>query len=215
MMRFRHNHQSGKEYIRKKAHFQQKENSRNYTLHTLTMKKFAAIAAATILGLLVASAPIVSGQEIEVCSCAPSTYEFTFNFSLFCPPVNITLGDAVVATSCNVGPFGDPTVSDLIPVAVQSIGILELGQDLRVLNQEDIDDNFGDGDTFTYTSVMANPGSTVDEADIPRAIQLNIVGINADDEPIINVYIITFTNNCGTYPVLSEGQSAGWTVFVS
>jgi hypothetical protein len=173
------------------------------------------IAAASFVGLLLVGTPGSSGQETEVCSCAPSTYEFTLDFSLFCPPVNITLGDAVLATSCNVGPFGDPQVSDLIPIAVQSIGILELGQDLRVLNQENIEDNFGDGDTFEYTSVAANPNNIVDPADIPRALQLNLIGLNANDEPIINVYIITFSNNCGTYPVLSEGQSAGWTRFVS
>lgn len=178
------------------------------------MKNFAA-ASSAILILIVASTSTSSGQEIELCSCAPSTYEFTLDFDLFCPPVNITLGDGVLATSCFVSPFGDPTVTDLIPIAVQSIGILELGQDVRVLNQENIEGNFGDGDTFQYTSVAANPVNIVDSADIPRALQLNLIGLNANDEPIINVYIITFTNNCGTYPVLFEGQSAGWTVFVS
>ena len=125
------------------------------------------------------------------------------------------MGDAVQATSCLVSPFGNPDVEDLVPIAVQSIDILELGQDLRVLVQENIEGNFGDGDTFQYTSVAADPTNINSAVDIPRALQLNLVGVNANDEPIINVYIITFTNSCGTYPVLQEGQSAGWTRFVS
>jgi hypothetical protein len=169
------------------------------------------------LGLLLASSTGASGQVIgvDVCACSPNTYEFTFDFSLFCPPVNITLGDAVSATSCLVSPFGNPDVTDLIPVAVQSIDVLELGQDLRVLVQEQIEGNFADGDSFQYTSVISNPENIGGPVDIPRAIQLNIVGVNQLDELIINVYIITFTNDCGSYPVLQEGQSAGWTRFVS
>jgi hypothetical protein len=172
----------------------------------------------TSLSLLIhaLSPSILTAQEIgtELCSCAPNMYNFTLDFSLFCPPVNITVGDAVQATSCLVSPFGNPEVEDLIPVEVQSIDILELGQDLRVLVQENIEGNFVDGDTFSYSSIASIPGNIVTPLDIPRALQLNILGVNANDEPIINVYIITFTNNCGSYPVLQEGQSAGWTRFV-
>jgi hypothetical protein len=160
-----------------------------------------------------------SGQEqeigVDLCSCAPNTYEFTLDFSLFCPPVNITIGDAVEATTCMVSPFGDPGVNDLIPVAVQSIDILELNRNLQIMSQENIAGNFGDGDTFQYTSYAALPGEIVDPNDLPRAIQINIIGVNQFEEPIINVYLITFSNNCGAYPVLYEGQSAGWTRFVS
>lgn len=167
--------------------------------------------------LLVSILSVGDGQIIgeEICSCAPNTYEFTLDFSLFCPPVNITQGDAVAATTCMVAPFGDPEVEDLIPVNVQSIDILELGQDLEIVVQENIAGSFGDGDTFSYTSYAAEPGEIINPNDIPRAIQLNIVGINQFDQTIINVYLITFSNNCGAYPVLFEGQYAGWTRFVS
>ena len=156
-------------------------------------------------------------QEIgtEICYCAPNSYEFTLDFFLTCPPVNITLGDAVAATTCMVSPFGDPEVSDLVPVSVQSIDILELNQNLQVIVQENIGGDFIDGDTFSYISYAAIPGMIVNPEDLPRAIQLNIVGLNKDGEEIINVYLITFTNTCGAYPVLSEGQFAGWTRFVS
>jgi hypothetical protein len=175
------------------------------------MRSFLAV-----LGVLLAAPTSVSSQTgAEICACSPSNYEFTLDFSLFCPPINITLGDAVAATTCLVSPFGNPDVDDLVPVAVQEINILELDQNLRISVQENIEGNFADGDTFKYESVSANPDNIGGPVDIPRAIQINIVGVNAADEPIINVYIITFTNNCGSYPVLFEGQSAGWTRFVS
>lgn len=158
-------------------------------------------------------------QEIgtEICTCAPNTYEFKLDFSLTCPPVNITLGDAVAATTCMVSPFGLPQVADLVPVEVTAIDILELNQNLQVMVQESIPmtQSYLDGDTFSYVSYAALPGEIVDSVDLPRAIQLNIVGVNILGEEIINVYLITFTNSCGAYPVLQGGQWAGWTRFVS
>lgn len=171
------------------------------------------LTMAVATSFLLATTGLVGGQQTDICSCAPNTYEFTLDFSLFCPPVNITIGDAVTATSCLVNPFADPSVTDLIPVAVQTIDILELNQNLLVRSQETIDGNFGDGDTFQYASYVGVPGQVNEPADLPRAIQLNIIGTNAADEQIINVFIITFSNNCGTYPVLSEGMYAGWTRF--
>lgn len=152
---------------------------------------------------------------MDICYCAPSTYEFTLDFALTCPPVNITLGDAVAATSCIVSPFGDTDIVDLVPVAVQSIDIIELNQNLQITVQENIAGNFADGDTFRYTSIAADPENIPTAVDVPRAIQINIVGVNQFDQPIINVYLITFTGNCQAFPVLFEGQFAGWTRFVS
>ncbi len=153
----------------------------------------------------------------DICFCAPNTYEFTLDFSLTCPPVNITLGDAVKATTCMVSPFTVETVADLVPVSVQTVEVLELNQNLQVWSQEVIEpmDDFLDGDTFSYTSYAAIPGDIVKPEDLPRAIQLNINGRNQFGEDIINVYLITFTSSCGAYPVLFEGQWAGWTRFVS
>ena len=121
----------------------------------------------------------------------------------------------MAATTCMVSPFQDPSVVDLIPVAVQSIDILELDQKLNIIVKENIQGNFADGDTFSYSSVAAEPGEIIGSDDIPRAIQVNIIGVNQFDEPIISVYLLTFTNNCGAYPVFFEGQYAGWTRFVS
>jgi hypothetical protein len=172
---------------------------------------------AFFIGIWFALLTRAGGQVIgdDICSCTPSTYEFTFDFALTCPPINVTQGDAIASTACLINPFGDPSVIDLIPVAVQSIDILELNQNFEILVQENIAGSFGDGDSFRYVPIAALPGQITNPVNIPRAIQLNIIGVNQFDEAIINVYLITFSNDCGFFPALVNGQSAGWTVFVS
>ena len=170
----------------------------------------------TLLFLL-ALAGLGTGQEIgtDLCACSPTSYEFTVDFGLTCPPVNIPVGNAVNETSCLISPFGAPDVDDLVPVSVDSINVLELGQNLRVVAQTNIEQSFNDGDTFTYTSIIADPDSIQEVQEVPRALQINIVGNNEAGDRIINVFIVTFTNQCDAYPVFEEGQSAGWVKFVS
>ena len=158
-----------------------------------------------------------SGQNqigIDICSCAPSNYEFQFDFTLTCPPINVTQGDAISSTTCMVSPFKDERVGDLIPILVQSIDILELDQNLDVMTREQINGNFLDGDTFTYQSVAATSGEKNPQF-LPRAIQYNINGINQFEQLITNLVVITFSNSCQAYPVLIPGQYAGWVRFVS
>lgn len=130
-------------------------------------------------------------------------------------PSDFFQGDAIASTSCSVGPYGDELVTDLKPVSVQSIQIVELNQRLQVVVQESISGTFGDGDSFEYVSIVSTPEAITDPVDLPRAIQLNIIGVNAEDQALINIFIITFTNDCGTYPALDNGASAGWVVLVS
>ena len=171
--------------------------------------------AASLYFLLVTHSTRAYGQIIgkDLCACSPSSYEFTLAFDLSCPPMNISKSDAIDQTSCVITSFGAPNVTDLVPVSVQSIDILELGQGLRVLVQENIIGNFSNGDSFVYTSLAAAPIETNGPDEVPRAIQINIVGMNILNEALINVYIITFTNDCGAFPLFMEGQSAGWTYF--
>ncbi|OEU18286.1 hypothetical protein FRACYDRAFT_236562 [Fragilariopsis cylindrus CCMP1102] len=170
--------------------------------------------SSTRFGVVNAASATGSGSaESEICYCAPNSYKFTLDFSLTCSPVNITLGDAVAATTCFVIPFGDPEVSDLVPVSVQSIDILEFNRNGQVIVQENIGADFIDGNTFSYISYATILGMIMDPEDLPGGIQVNIVGLNKDGEEIANVHQIPFTNACGAYPVLSEGQSIGWTRF--
>ncbi len=169
------------------------------------------------IGLLLAGFTRIVGQIIgeNICACSPSSYTFTLEFDLSCPPVNVAENEAVDDTSCVITSVGDPGVTDLVPVVVQSIDVLELGQGLRIIVQERITGTFVNGDSFNYTSIAAVPGDVVDPTDVPRAIQINIAAINQFDESLLNTFIITFSNSCDAYPVFTEGQSAGWVLFVS
>ena len=91
---------------------------------------------------------------------------------------------------------------------MNSVDILELNSNFEVIAQTNFSGAFIDGDSVTYSSVV-NAGK------IPTLLQLNIVGANSQNEPIVNFYAIAFTNNCLVYPVIEVGNSAGWTSFVS
>jgi hypothetical protein len=74
------------------------------------------------IGILVALAGSARGQGgtgEDVCACTPSTYEFTLDFSLTCPPVNVTKNGGVTTTYCNAGGFGNSTqnITDFVPVS--------------------------------------------------------------------------------------------------
>lgn len=176
------------------------------------MRVYSFVSA---IGITLTSLAGVSSQQ-TICSCSPSIYEFTFDFDLFCPPINIPNSDAVDDAICLVSPFDDnvPT-TDLVPVAVSSITFLELAQDLTVLTQAVMTGNFVDGDAFQFTSAAAFPEDLTVPDDIPSVIQFIIVGENQAGEALLNTFSIAFTNSCDAFPVLEIGQSAGWTVFVS
>ena len=170
--------------------------------------------------ILLGGAGETHGQEnprqvgVDLCACSPRTFEFTFNFSLVCPPINITEGEGVQSTSCLLSPFSDPDTTDLVPTSIQSIDIVELGQDVSVLVRESITGNFVNGDKFVYESIINTPEEVEGPNDIPRVLQMNIVGVNQIQEEIINVFIITYSNNCQDYPVLFVNNTIGWTRMV-
>ena len=153
----------------------------------------------------------VSAQEL--CACSPSRYTFTLDFSLSCPPVNVTRNGGISATFCQVSPFGDEfhNITDLVPAEVMYVDVLELGQAFEVLSQQNITGSFMDGDQFDYTSIVEEE----DNLEIPKVIQLNIFAQNAAGEAIVNFFAISYSNVCDEYPSLVEGESAGWTHFVS
>jgi hypothetical protein len=161
-----------------------------------------------------ASGP-VGGDGQSLCSCSPSAYTFTLDFSLTCPPVNVTRNGGISATFCQISPFGDAqsNITDLVPVEVGYVDVLELGQAFEVLTQVNITGTFKDGDTIPYTSIASS--GTSSDAEIPKVIQLNIFAFNAAGEPLVNFFAIAYSNNCDEYPTLIEGESAGWTQFVS
>lgn len=82
----------------------------------------------TLLAGLFAAASLFVGAnaQLELCSCNPESYTFTFDFSLTCPPVDVNLDGDVSTTVCQISPFGSPgeEISNLVPVRnIMSFGI--------------------------------------------------------------------------------------------
>ena len=150
---------------------------------------------------------------VDICACSPSVYEFTLDFFLTCLDTNIE-GQGILEFDCTVSATEGGTATDLTPVAVSSIDILELDQDLAPLVSTTRFVNFRNGDIFNYTSIIANP-SDINATSVPKGFQLSIVGRNVVDESLLMIWIITFTNNCDSFPILFKGERIGWTIFVS
>ena len=159
---------------------------------------------------------VAEDAEEEICACSPSQYTFTFNFALTCPPVNVTRNGGIEATFCQTSPFGDPSlnITDLTPVSVEYVAVVELGQDFEILAQSNLTNggSYFNGDMITYTSFMYDNRSVTE---FPKVVQLNTFGLNAAGQPIINFFALSYSNACDVYPVLTVGDSAGWFEFVS
>jgi hypothetical protein len=152
---------------------------------------------------------------VTVCACQPDFYEFTLNFSLTCDDKDITRDmPGINDTSCRVSPVSDKNVTDQTPVVVTSVQILELGPppDLAILFDTTIPLNLADGGKFNYTSVAATPQKITPET-LPAGLQLSINGRNRNEEDVLNYWLIVYDNDCGIWPLITEGQKIGWTVF--
>ena len=104
------------------------------------------------------------------------------------------------------------TQVDVTPVVIYSIQFLEVDTSFNVINQDSayvrgID--FVSGDTFNYTSISATSRGVV-----PGGMNMVLRGVNANGDPVRNVFTITYTNDCGV-PTFEEGDAIGWVVFVS
>ena len=168
------------------------------------------------LGLILAIFSSLAGSAssqisgTELCACSPRVYELTFDFSLECEPINVDLdGGGIEDATCLVAGFDNINVTDLIPVAVSSVQLIEIGQDGAPAAVAQETGDFRDGDSITYTSI------SFEGAVAPRAFQVRALGRNEGGEPLVLTWAVTYTNNCGVFPVLSVGDNVGWTIFVS
>lgn len=96
---------------------------------------------------------------------------------------------------------------------MNSLTVLELGQDLLPLSQTEIQGPFLDGDSIEYISVVHDHNDTA--ASFPGGIQINIAGENAAGDILNNVVAFSYTNDCNAFPVFGEGSTNGWIEFVS
>jgi hypothetical protein len=163
-----------------------------------------------VLGILLIAPPVEAQPGLSLCACNPAVYTFELDFNALCEDTNVD-GLGIENFDCFVAPSGiDPEIEDFVPVQVTEIQILELDQNLVPFTFTPIIRNFRDGDTFTYTAITALRDD-LPEGLIPAGFQITLIGANQFDQNIQNVWIITFTNECGVFPVFSVGEQIGWT----
>ena len=98
---------------------------------------------------------------------------------------------------------------------MNSVTISEFDQNQNEINVESFSGNLFQGDVIPYTSsIVSRPGSA-NQTSLPRGLSVFIEGVNANFDPVFNLYLIDFTNDCGIFPVLKSGMRIGWTVLVS
>lgn len=153
---------------------------------------------------------------VSICACQPDSYEFTLDFSLTCQDMDVVAGQpGILDTACVLNTEGNENVTDFTPVIISEVQILELDQNLNVIFQTTVPGDLASGDKFNYTSITATQARELNDTSVPAALQLFLTGRNAQEQDLVNFYAILYDNACGIWPLLEEGQTAGWTIFVS
>jgi hypothetical protein len=168
----------------------------------------------TILLCLLARPVATQSDSSDICSCTPSVYEFILDFDLTCSDASVD-GDGVSGSACVLDTDVAENVTDLVPVRVTAIQILELNQTMDVVNQRLLEGDYLNGGTFRYVSfVVSDSFNSSDTGSYPKGLQMVLKGFNAAGQEMSNFWLVLFSNECTVYPVLEQGQRNGWAIFV-
>jgi hypothetical protein len=171
-----------------------------------------------LVGVLLVLAQAVSAQLIgtDICACQPSIVTFTLNFAFKCVDSNVE-GPGIIETTCLTELLGENdtrNTTDVAPVSVTEVQILELDENKAVLAQTPYEGTFSDGASFTYTSIVVSDPESVTVQNFPRGLQVIAKGISATEEALQNTWAIIYSNECGLFPLLEVGEQIGWANFV-
>jgi len=168
-----------------------------------------------LVGLLltVVGRGLTKAQEIgtDLCACQPSVYEIVLDFDSTCGNSNVVRGPGIKETACTVEP---PNADDMVIVEATTILISELDPDLQIIQQVNLTGTFENGDKATYESITAQDAGSLTPDTIPAGLQISVIGVNAEGTELINLWVVLFTNDCESYPVIESEMQIGWTVFV-
>ena len=162
--------------------------------------------------LLLLASPSFAQVGSNICSCSPPTYEFTLDFSLTCDNTQLP-GPGIAEFECVIAPFQTGANIDLVPASVETVDFVEFDQALGRISESSIFEQLVDGDKITYTSVSANP-EAITVPSVPKSLQISMLAQNSIGQPLLMTWVVTFTNSCTDFPVISEGNQIGWTKFV-
>jgi hypothetical protein len=208
---------------------EEKPPSWNKKYHVISA--FPFLVAAVCLGIVVWLVPKGDSSEqhrppddIEspnascLCSCSPTVFAFTLNFSSFCPgnlvddegnSVNDAIGDKSCFTTV-VG--GDSRNSQPIHVETVTIQELNMKKDIPVKSAT-VHGPFEDGDTLTYESISLYANLTT--VYFPFVLQMTLRGQNSDFANVINTVAVEYTARCNERPIYPSGSTIGWVDIVS
>jgi hypothetical protein len=108
--------------------------------------------------------------------------------------------------------------SNLEPETITKIEVFELNSANVPVNQEIVlstsDPALQNGGLFFYTSFNDQTQP------VPSSIQVILTGVNSANETVVNTIIITYTNDCGSYPIFpprfpDDHNQLGWVTIVS
>jgi hypothetical protein len=153
--------------------------------------------------------------SLDICTCQPSRYRLTFNFSQSCNDSSVKPGGVGIDdVACTVQSLqGNAT-----PVGITSVEISELDQNLVVVSSEIFNNKtFVDGDSIRYSSIIATARTELvaNTTARPRGLQVVMTGVDKTSTQVVNKWVIIFNNACDEAPVLKIGQSIGWISLVS
>eukprot|EP00587_Corethron_hystrix_P008530 CAMPEP_0113330174 /NCGR_PEP_ID=MMETSP0010_2-20120614/21435_1 /TAXON_ID=216773 ORGANISM="Corethron hystrix, Strain 308" /NCGR_SAMPLE_ID=MMETSP0010_2 /ASSEMBLY_ACC=CAM_ASM_000155 /LENGTH=307 /DNA_ID=CAMNT_0000192597 /DNA_START=266 /DNA_END=1189 /DNA_ORIENTATION=+ /assembly_acc=CAM_ASM_000155 len=153
----------------------------------------------------------VPGVVAELCACSPTTITFQLDFSLTCSDNNIDVGDGtgIKRVECETIPHPsldyDKDVTDFKPTVIDKYTFFELAPDLQVLHPTIRSDvKLKNRDTYTFESVLAD-----DRDVLPGGLQIVLEGHNKKKQPILQYFVLQYTNKCATAPFRPD-DSLGW-----
>ena len=173
----------------------------------------------TVTALVVVSAQDAPPPEVgvDICACQPAVYNITIRADLGCGDTSV-MGPGILNTACLIETrLTDAVgVTDFVPATVSEIQIMELDVKQNVVGQSQFTDGpYFDGDVVQYTSIVRSMRDSINGTNLPLGFQVSVIGNNALNQPIVNTYGIIYDGNCGVFPLLEEGETIGWTEFVS
>lgn len=158
----------------------------------------------------------------DVCSCSPSIYKWTLDFSSSCSytgfpdpdgsiGIDIGQGKGVSDASCQIT-MGNQLTSEA-PVKVTGYQIIEQDISATALKTESKSNlNLNDGEEISYTSFTSMAGLEVE--DYPFFLFVIVFAENGNGEEIQLETLVKFSGTCAL-EVFGNGDTIGWLKFVS
>lgn len=175
------------------------------------MIKAMNCVAAVLFLLLTTSVTTASTLGEDLCSCSPTIFNFTLNFSTSCPG-NVQTGGGIEDVKCETLVVSDDQSND-VPVVLSTITILELNEN-TVINSTVLEGPFQDGDMITYASISSYQNLT--NAYFPFGLRVVLNGKNSEKTTVLNTVHIGYNSNiCTQYPVVPVDAVIGWMSIVS